>query len=78
MSDREGGASVRFQETKTRTTTDMLGGERGSKHHEGIAHDVGEALTKGAGPNGYLAVRVLNKHSQSLVGLREANKICLL
>lgn len=55
MSDRDGGASVRFAETKTKTTTDFLSGDKGQKH-EGIAHEIGEALTKGSGPNGYLAV----------------------
>jgi len=29
------------------------------QQHEGLAHKVGEALTKGEGPNGYLAVREL-------------------
>ncbi|KAK3079309.1 hypothetical protein LTR53_020599, partial [Teratosphaeriaceae sp. CCFEE 6253] len=28
-------------------------------HKEGFMHEVGDALTKGAGPNGYLAVSLL-------------------
>ena len=41
----------------------VLGGARGgppppppSGHKEGLLHEAGEALTKGSGPNGYLAV----------------------
>lgn len=63
---------VRFEERDTtRTTTQRNfngngndngnGGGRGggqeTRHKEGFAHEIGDALTKGAGPNGYLAVR---------------------
>lgn len=32
------------------------GGGRGAPHKEGLRHEIGEALTQGGGPNGYLAV----------------------
>jgi hypothetical protein len=43
--------SVKFkEETITQTVTDT------AAKGKDLAHEVGEALTKGAGPNGYLAV----------------------
>jgi hypothetical protein len=50
-------SSVKFEERKT-TTTNVNGGVRGGKEKEGLAHDIGEALTRGGGPQGYLAVRM--------------------
>jgi hypothetical protein len=47
--------SVKFkEETITQTVTDATANVT-AKGKE-LAHEVGEALTKGAGPNGYLAV----------------------
>jgi hypothetical protein len=48
-------SSVQFKEQVTRTQE--VAGKAVEKGHEGIAHEIGEALTKGGGPNGYLAVR---------------------
>jgi hypothetical protein len=57
--------SVKFEETIKQTTTEGASkvAEEGSKHHHhhlpghDLAHDVGEALTRGGGgPRGYLAV----------------------
>ncbi|KAF2104824.1 integral membrane protein [Rhizodiscina lignyota] len=55
-------SDVKFQQTTTRTS-DIRGGDfrgpdaqdGGKHHHEGLAHEVGAALTRGAGPQGYLA-----------------------
>jgi len=53
--------SVKFkEETITKTVGDASGvagasALKGGKHD--LRHEVGEALTKGGGPNGYLAVR---------------------
>jgi len=58
--------SVKFdQREDIRVTTSTTNaGPRGAPpaappaHKEGFAHEIGDALTKGAGPNGYLAVRL--------------------
>lgn len=56
--DRISAMSVKFKEE---TITKEVGGgfgaaaTKGGKHD--LAHEVGEALTKGGGANGYLAVR---------------------
>jgi hypothetical protein len=47
-------SSVQLKEQVTRTQ--QVSGNAVEKGHEGIAHEIGEALTKGGGPNGYLAV----------------------
>jgi hypothetical protein len=52
--------SVKFEKETVKTTTGAvadaagLAGLKGGK--EGLMHEVGQALTKGGGPNGYLAV----------------------
>jgi hypothetical protein len=45
--------SVKFEKEITKTTTTAPGGK------QDLIHDVGNALTKGGGANGYLAVRIL-------------------
>jgi len=78
-------SQVKFDQRETIRTT--VGGSRGGppppapSHHEGIAHEIGDALTKGAGPNGYLAwylkklqenpMRTKMITSGSLAGLQE-------
>lgn len=48
-------SQVKFEQKETiRTSTGGRGGAPPAK--EGLAHEIGDALTKGAGPNGYLAV----------------------
>lgn len=49
--------SVKFEKETVKTTAAALG-DAASKGKEGLMHEVGQALTKGGGPNGYLAVRV--------------------
>ncbi|KAF2788296.1 hypothetical protein K505DRAFT_255851 [Melanomma pulvis-pyrius CBS 109.77] len=50
--------SVKFEKETIKTTEAVAsaaaGGVAGGKHH--VAHDIGEALTKGGGVSGYLAV----------------------
>lgn len=50
--------SVKFEETIKTATTGTIPAPSG-KHD--LAHEVGEALTKGGGANGYLAVSVWNR-----------------
>ncbi|KAF2396896.1 hypothetical protein EJ06DRAFT_567571 [Trichodelitschia bisporula] len=50
-------SQVKFKE-ETVTTT-LTGGKSGGKHD--LAHKVGEAITKGSGPNGYLAQAYLKQ-----------------
>ncbi|OCK82346.1 integral membrane protein [Lepidopterella palustris CBS 459.81] len=45
--------SVKFEKETIKTTGIDL--PSGKHHHEGLAHEVGEALTRGGGPSGYLA-----------------------
>lgn len=47
--------SVKFEKETTKTTAAVADAVSG-KGSDDILHHVGEALTKGAGPNGYLAV----------------------
>ena len=47
--------SVKFEKETVKTTAASV---KDSKHHEGLVHDVGEALTRGGGANGYLQVRI--------------------
>ena len=61
--------SVKFnqetvQETIKETVTGQAVGQAAKGGKETLAHEVGAALTKGGGPNGYLAVR---RSSQSSV-----------
>jgi hypothetical protein len=58
-------SSVQFKEQVTRT---QVSGKTAEKAHEGIAHEIGEALTKGGGPGGYLAVCF---HAATIGALRE-------
>ncbi len=46
--------TVKFEKETVKTTTAVTDGF--AKGHEGLMHEVGEAITKGGGPNGYLAV----------------------
>jgi hypothetical protein len=51
--------SVKFEKETTKTTAAIADAVSGKgKGGDDILHNVGEALTKGAGPNGYLAVSV--------------------
>ena len=49
--------SVKFEKETTKTTAAVADAVSG-KGKDDILHHVGEALTKGTGPNGYLAVSV--------------------
>lgn len=50
--------SVKFQEEITKTTTQAAGLAAGPVGEaQELLHEVGEALTKGGGTQGYLAVR---------------------
>jgi len=55
--------SVKFEKETVKTTTGAVADAAGAhlKGHgkEGLMHEVGQALTKGGGPNGYLAVSLL-------------------
>ena len=58
-------SQVKFEQKETvRTTTgggsggNGRGGPPPAPGKEDIAHKIGDALTQGAGPNGYLAVRL--------------------
>ena len=53
--------SVKFEkETTTKTTAAVADALEGK---DGVMHNLGQALTKGGGPNGYLAVSVVRfKH----------------
>lgn len=49
-------SQVKFEQKETvRTSAGGRGAPPAGK--EDLAHEIGNALTKGAGPNGYLAVR---------------------
>ncbi|CAK3863608.1 Peroxisomal membrane 2 [Lecanosticta acicola] len=49
-------SQVKFEQKETIRTSGGGGGGRGAPPaKEGLAHEIGDALTKGAGPNGYLA-----------------------
>lgn len=48
--------SVKFEKETTTTTAAAVADAVGGKDKDDLLHSVGEALTKGAGPNGYLAV----------------------
>jgi hypothetical protein len=49
--------SVKFEKETTKTTAAVADAVSGQGKDD-LLHNVGEALTKGAGPNGYLAVSV--------------------
>lgn len=50
-------SQVKFEQKETiRTTTGAKGGPSPPAGKEDIAHKIGDALTKGSGPDGYLAV----------------------
>jgi hypothetical protein len=57
-------SQVKFEQQETIRTTQQNGGGRGGgrggppppPQREDLAHKVGDALTQGSGPNGYLAV----------------------
>jgi|TARA_R110002003_G_scaffold248_2_gene17612 hypothetical protein len=49
--------SVKFEKETVKTTAAAVTDAAG-KGKDGLMHEVGEALTKGGGPNGYLAVSV--------------------
>jgi len=52
--------SVKF-EKETVSTTAAAVGAAATQGKEGLMHEVGQALTKGGGPNGYLAVCVQSR-----------------
>lgn len=49
--------SVKFEKETVQSTTSAVA-DAASKGKDDLLHEVGEALTKGGGPNGYLAVSV--------------------
>jgi hypothetical protein len=53
----EGAMSVKFEKETIKTTAAAVGGATG-KGKEDLLHEVGQALTKGGGVNGYLVVSV--------------------
>ena len=58
---------VKFEETVRTTTQQQNGGGRGAPprappQKQDFAHKVGDALTSGAGPGGYLAVSKVNHY----------------
>lgn len=55
--------SVKFEKETTKTTAAVADAVSG-KGKDDLLHNVGEALTKGAGPNGYLAVSVAQLEAQ--------------
>lgn len=58
--------SVKFQETVQQSTTVTdAAGKHGHEHHH-LLHELGETLTKGGGPNGYLAVYLEQLQSNPL------------
>ncbi|KAK8154354.1 hypothetical protein IWX90DRAFT_442510 [Phyllosticta citrichinensis] len=63
--------SVKFEKETVRTASGSVAAQAvqaaGSKHHrEGLAHEVGEALTRGGGANGYLAAYLRQLQSNPL------------
>lgn len=56
-------SQVKFEQKETIRTTSGAGGSGGppSGGKEDFAHKVGDALTKGSGPNGYLAVSIATR-----------------
>ena len=62
--------SVKFEKETTKTTAAVADAVSG-KGKDDLLHHVGEALTKGAGPNGYLAVSVALLEVQT--GIRLTN-----
>jgi hypothetical protein len=49
--------SVKFEKETITSTTGAVADAMG-KGKDGLVHEIGQALTKGGGPNGYLAVSV--------------------
>ncbi|KAK7530929.1 uncharacterized protein J3D65DRAFT_560583 [Phyllosticta citribraziliensis] len=64
--------SVKFEKETVRTASGSVAAQAvqaaGDKHHhhEGLAHEVGEALTRGGGANGYLAAYLRQLQSNPL------------
>lgn len=48
--------SVKFEKETVTTTAAVADAATKGKGKDDLLHDVGQALTKGGGPNGYLAV----------------------
>lgn len=57
--------SVKFEKETVKTTTAAVA-DAATKGKEGFMHEVGQALTKGAGPNGYLAAYLKQLQSNPL------------
>jgi hypothetical protein len=49
--------SVKFEKETITSTTGAVADAMG-KGKDGLVHEIGQALTKGGGPNGYLAVSI--------------------
>jgi hypothetical protein len=52
--------SVKFEKETLKTTTGAVA-DAASKGKDDFMHEVGQALTKGGGPNGYLQVNTARK-----------------
>jgi hypothetical protein len=52
-------STVQFKEQVTRTQQQVTG-KAADKGKEDLAHEIGNALTRGGGPGGYLAVCRIN------------------
>ncbi|KAF2027478.1 integral membrane protein [Setomelanomma holmii] len=58
--------SVKFEKETVKTTAAGITDAAGKHGKEGLMHEVGEALTKGGGPNGYLAAYLKQLQSNPL------------
>ncbi|OAL05225.1 hypothetical protein IQ06DRAFT_322638 [Phaeosphaeriaceae sp. SRC1lsM3a] len=58
--------SVKFEKETIKTVTDAASGAGAGKGKDDFLHEVGQALTKGGGPNGYLAAYLKQLQSNPL------------
>jgi hypothetical protein len=63
--------SVKFEKETIKTVTDAA-----TKGKDDLLHEVGQALTKGGGPNGYLAVSLAQLHIPRLRMKCQTNDLC--
>ena len=57
--------SVKFEKETVKSTTGAVA-DAASKGKDDFMHEVGQALTKGGGPNGYLQVKTNTARKSSL------------
>lgn len=63
--------SVKFEKETVKTTAGAVADAAGMKGKDDLMHEVGKALTKGGGPNGYLAVSLAQLKCTRIVVLTE-------